>query len=232
MPESPPPRSDTAPGTGHLPFPTYSRAEHLADAVVHLTGIPAAIIASVWLLVRAAQGASAQVVGSLAVYVVGLLGMLGASAAYNMTRPGRVKAVLRRLDHAMIFVMIAGSYTPFALNTLDPALGGILAVLVWGGTIFGVVLKLAFPNRLPRVGMALYLGLGWVMLVAVDELASRLSDAAFLLLVIGGVVYTAGAAVHAARRLPFHNAAWHVLVVVGAGCHFAAVVLEFVPSTA
>lgn len=208
-------------------FPTYTRAERLADAIVHGIGVPAGVIAAVWLLVVAAGHGDAPVIASLAVYAAGLIGMLTASALYNLTPPGRTKAILRRIDHAMIFVMIAGSYTPFVVNALGAGFGITLAVVVWIGALTGVVLKVAFPHVNDRLSLALYLGLGWTIVVAVEPLAGAVSATTLWLLVIGGLLYTGGTLLHVWERLPFNNAGWHVAVLGGAGCHFAAVLLEF-----
>lgn len=218
----------TTPSPYHALFPRYTRAERLADAVVHCVGVPLGILASARLLwVAAAHHADAPVLASLAVYAAGLIGMLTASALYNMTPPGRLKAVFRRIDHAMIFVMIAGTYTPFVINALDASLGMSLAVVVWIGAITGAVLKIGFPNMSERLSLALYLGLGWVMVIAIEPLASSVSPTSFWLLVAGGLLYTGGTVLHVWDRLPFNNAGWHVAVLAAAACHFAAVILEF-----
>lgn len=208
-------------------FPTYTRAERLADAIVHCIGVPAGVIAAVWLLVVAAGNGEAPVIASLAVYAAGLIGMLTASALYNMTPPGRAKAIFQRIDHAMIFVMIAGSYTPFVVNALDAGFGLTLAAVVWIGAVTGVVLKVVFPRVNDRLSLALYLGLGWTIVVALEPLSGAVSATTLWLLVIGGLLYTGGTLLHVWDRLPFNNAGWHVAVLGGAACHFAAVLLEF-----
>lgn len=221
--------------TADLTFPVYTGAELAADRAVHLIGLPAAIAATAWLVVRAATapaGIDAARVAALLVYGLGLVGMLSASAAYNLARPGRTKALLRRLDHAMIFVMIAGTYTPFALlGALGPRLGVALCSAVWALAAVGAGLKLACPCRVERASLALYLGLGWLVLVVVRPLAAALPDGALALLLAGGVSYSLGAFIHVwggggvgrRRRVPFHNAVWHVMVLAAAGLHLAAV---------
>lgn len=169
---------------------------------------------------------------SLAVYSVGLVGMLTASALYNLWRPGRVKEILQRCDHAMIYVMIGGSYTPFVVNVLDGGLGMVLAGIVWTGVTAGIVLKVGFPRRLERLGLVLYLALGWCIVVAIEPLAGALTPTGLTLLIVGGVLYTIGTGLHLMERLPFHNVGWHVLVLAAASCHFAAVVVEVMPGTA
>lgn len=211
---------------GSFKFPVYSVAERIADASIHVVGLILAVIGVTWLLVVAwhSHGVGAP---SLTTYGIGLLGMLGASAAYNLCPAGRVKEGLRRLDHGMIFVMIAGSYTPFALNALAEHGGPWLLGVVWGVALAGVGLKLAQPRRWERVGLALYLGLGWTVLMFIGPLIRELSVTALLLLLIGGGLYTLGTAFHMANRLRFHNAIWHGFVIAAAACHFAAISMEF-----
>lgn len=222
------PRDDatTVPNSWHDLFPRYTRAEVAADAVVHALGVSAGLVASIWLLMGAVGHASGAELASLAVYAIGLVGMLGASAAYNLSPPGRAKALLQRLDHSMIYVMIGGSYTPFVISVLGGGLGMALAAVVWTGVVAGVVLKVGFPRRWERAGLALYLGLGWCIVVAIEPLATTLTPTGLTLLVVGGLLYTIGTGLHLAERLPFHNAGWHVMVLAAAACHFAAVVTE------
>lgn len=209
-------------------FPVYTAGERAADTVVHAIGVIAGLIGASWLLMVTAGRVSAAEMLSLAAYGAGLIGMLTASAAYHLTPPGRRKERLRRLDHAMIFVMIAGSYTPFVVNRLDGGLGTALCAAVWGVAAFGVWLKLCFPFRFERLGFALYLGLGWAVLSVAEPLWRSLAPSTLLLLAVGGIVYTVGAVIHTFDRLPYHVAVWHTFVVVAAACHFAAVAGEFV----
>jgi hemolysin III len=127
-------------------FPSYSAAERLADRIVHLCGFTGATVAIAWLWGRIGPEATSKQIGAVSVYSFGLVGMISASGLYNFARPGSLKAVLRCLDHAMIFVMIAGSYTPFALNALSPEIGFPLCAVVWGLAGIGIALKLVCPN--------------------------------------------------------------------------------------
>jgi hemolysin III len=213
-------------------FPTYTTAERAVDGVVHVVGVPAGVIAASWLVAGAIHTEGARLIVTLLIYAIGLVGMLSASAAYNLARPGRVKAVLQRTDHAMIFVMIAGSYTAFALNALDAPDGMILCVVVWVVAAAGIALKLlAEPHRFERVSLALYLGMGWLVVGMLRSFIERLPHESLMLLVGGGLVYSVGAVIHAIGRVPFHNAAWHVLVLVGAGLHLAALHTAFLPAS-
>jgi hemolysin III len=203
-------------------FPSYTRREHLADACVHAAGVVFSIAATVFLLVAALRTLPAADIAGLIVYCIGLIGMFGASAAYNLVSHGNLKEALRRLDHSAIFVMIAGSYTPFAIVVGGNA-GGFLLVAVWAIAVIGVAIKLRFPRRFDKLGVLLYLAQGWLVVVAIGPVAEMLPSQALWLLVIGGIVYTAGVPFHLMERLRFHNAIWHLFVLGGAACQFVAI---------
>ncbi len=194
---------------------------------MHLFGLPAGVVAAAWLILTVGLPATAKVNATLLVYSAGLVGMLGASAAYHLTRPGQVKERLRRLDHAMIFVMIAGTYTPFALNVLPGRQGIPLCAAAWAVAAAGIALKLLFPRRLERLSLVVYLGMGWMVLSVLPSLIARASPDALLLLVLGGVTYSVGSVIHSLRRVRFQNAIWHMLVLLGAGLHLAALSRQF-----
>jgi hemolysin III len=211
-------------------FPNYTAAESAADRIIHLVGLAAAAAAIGWLLVHIVHRATINQLVADLIYCLGLVGMLAASAIYNLVGPSRLKAMLRRVDHAMIFVMIAGSYTPFTMGVLRPQLGVPLCVLVWGLAASGIALSLLCPYRDERVSLGLYLGMGWLVLSILRPLVAVLPGGVLLLLLVGGLIYSLGAFVHARARLPFHNALWHAMVVVAAALHFAAVAqLSFGP---
>ncbi len=227
-----PPRPLTSRQAGHprpLPnFPVYTMAEQRADLVVHVVGLAGAAILVPWLLIHLGPDATRRQIGSVAVYLAGLLGMLSASAAYNLARPGRRKALLRRLDRSMIYVMIAGSYTPFALDALAPSTGFTLCLLVWIVAGLGIALELTPGSRLHyNLGVALYLAMGWIVVLFVRPIVAALPIGTVVLLAAGGVVYTAGSILHARGRLLFHNAIWHALVAVAALLHFVAIATLF-----
>ena len=228
MPDTPPESTPDATADALYEFPVYTAGERAADAIVHALGVIAGLVGAFWLLTVTAGRVSAAEMGSLIAYGAGLVGMLTASAAYHLTLPGRRKERLRRLDHSMIYVMIAGSYTPFTVNRLDGGTGLALCAAVWAVAAFGVGLKLLYPFRFERLSFALYLGLGWAVLSVAEPLWRSLAPSTLLLLAVGGIVYTVGAVIHTMERLPYHVPVWHALVVVAASCHFAAVAQEFV----
>lgn len=180
-------------------------------------------LAAAALLLAGAIGVlPAAIFVGLIVYSIGLVGMFAASAAYNLVSHVGVKEILRRLDHAAIFVMIAGSYTPFALVVGGRA-GHMLLAAVWAIAAVGVAIKLRYPRRFDKLSVLLYLSQGWIVLLALDSITAALSNRALSLLVAGGVVYTVGVAFHLMERLLFHNVIWHIFVLGGAACQFAAI---------
>jgi hemolysin III len=200
-----------------------TRGELIADCCIHVIGVTAGGVAVAVLMAMALPRGSALLTASLMIYGCGLIAMLGCSAAYNIAARSAPKEFLRRLDHAAIFVMIAGTYTPFVLLKIRGAWGMALLVFVWLGAAMGVVVKLLYPRRFERLSTAFYLLLGWSALVAIKPLISALPPPAVTLLGSGGLFYSVGVIFHARKALAYQNAIWHAFVLAGAGCHYAAV---------
>ena len=210
-----------------LRFPDYTPAERRLDYAVHTVGVSLATAAGAWLLAGVSHLGGTLLTLTMIVYVVGLVGVLSVSAAYHFARPGRRKEMLRCADRSMIFVMIAGTYTPFALNALPAATGAVLCGAIWALAAVGVVLTLAVPRRFERLSLALYLVMGWAVVTVLPSLIARLPGAAVWLLFAGGLAYTVGTLVYTRHRLRFHTVIWHLLVLLGAGLHVGAVKLAF-----
>lgn len=211
-----------------LQFPIYTRAERIADLCVHITGLVAAPLALIALLVTAALLAEMHVIVGASVYSAGLLAMLICSTLYSFARPGPAKEILRRFDHAAIFLMIAGTYTPFALSEIGGTWGWALLALVWSVAAVGIIVKFVWPRRLEGVTIILYLLLGWSVVIVLEPLVAAMSSTAIVLLVLGGVLYSAGVILHLWRTLPYHNAGWHAFVLAAAGCHYVAILHDVV----
>jgi hemolysin III len=202
----------------------YSHHENVVDAVIHVLGMLFAVNAAAWLLLHV--GVSAAV--SVTVYCLGLLGMIFASAIYNLVpETARPKQLLRRIDHSAIFIMIAATYTPFAANRLGAPFGTIVLAAIWVCASLGVALKVIFPRRFEMATLALYLGMGWMIVAVLKPLAASVASADFWLLIGGGFVYSAGVIFYVTERIPFHKAIWHGFVLVAAVLHFASIALEF-----
>lgn len=201
----------------------YTAAERVTDGVVHALGATMSLVA-VALLIAATRSASDPVAPiATAVYGFGLVSMFWISAAYHLIGNPAWKERMRRFDHAAIFVMIAGTYTPFTLIALPGAAGELLFWMVWLVAIGGVTLKLTKPRRYERSAIIAYLAYGWVGCLAFGRLISTLPPSTLALLVVGGLLYTAGVAFHLCSWLRFQNAIWHLFVLAAASCHFAAV---------
>jgi len=135
--------------------------------------------------------------------------------------------MLRRFDHAAIFIMIAATYTPFAANRLGGTTGTALLAAIWLCATAGVLMKFVFPRQFEKVSIALYLAMGWMVVAVIEPLAASVTTVDLWLLVAGGLVYSAGVAFHVIERIPFHKAIWHALVLVAAVLHFIAIAAEF-----
>lgn len=200
-----------------------SPAEVRADLFVHVTGLILAPAGVGWMLVTFLPTGTDLQRACAIVYGVGLAATLCASAAYNLAGVGPLKARLRRLDHAAIFVMIAGTYTPFSLIALPPAAGVPLCAIVWALAAIGGVLKLRDSHCRERSFLALYLVMGWALLPLLPSFVASLQFDVLALLLIGGAIYSLGALIHARGIWRFHNAIWHAMVLTAASLHFVAV---------
>jgi len=201
--------------------------EFLADGVVHALGLALGSGGALALVILAVVEGSE--VAPISIYAAGLVGMLGCSAAYHLLRTYRRRALLRRFDHAAIFAMIAGSYTPFTTLGLDGAWSVTLTIVVWSVAALGIAIKLWQPHRVETISVVLYLALGWMGIVALDPLLHALPTATLVLIGSGGILYSAGVVFHLWRALPYHNAIWHGFVLVAALLHYFAVLTVIPP---
>ncbi len=209
-----------------MQFPQYSRSERIADGIVHVAGIAGGLVACTLLAAMAVTRFEPTYAAGLGIYAFGLVAMFVCSALYNMTSDGWGKSVFRRLDHAAIFFMIAGTYTPFALIAIGGRVGTGLLIFVWLVASLGIALKLVWPTRWEKLSIATYLMLGWTIVVALDPLVAAISVSGLILLVAGGVIYSLGVIFHKWTSLPYQNAIWHVFVLTAASCHFFAVLTD------
>src|SRR6201999_1215699 len=160
---------------------------------------------------------------AVSIYVAGLLSMLVLSATYNLWPVSPTKWVLRRFDHSAIYVLIAATYTPFILELKNSVFSIALLVGVWCVAIFGIVLKLGWPGRFDRLATGLYLVLGWSGIMLYNSGIGSLPTLALWLVLAGGALYSLGVIFHSWRRLRFQNVIWHCFVLLGAACHYTAV---------
>lgn len=202
-------------------YPT--KAERLADLWVHVVGLAAALIGGGVLFVASLQAGGMRQATAIALYALCLVAMLVCSSAYNLTRPSRLRPLLLRLDQSAIFLLIAGSYTPFTSQRLEGAWAIGMTSLVWAMALGGVAAKLLFPRLPEKFWVGAYIAFSWVALIALKPLLDNVSLAAMLLLLAGGLVYMAGVPLFLHNRLPFRRAIWHGFVVAAAAIQQAAV---------
>ncbi|QDY99982.1 hemolysin III family protein [Nitratireductor mangrovi] len=199
----------------------HSRAELWADGIVHAVGIVLAIAAGATLLALSAFRTGPAEYVAVIFYVASLLTVFSVSCAYNLWPVSRFKWVLRRFDHAAIYLLIAGTYTPF-LAQLEPASATTMLAVVWSAALFGIAIKLFLPGRFDRLAVAFYLAIGWSGVVIAGDIGKVLPDSTIWLIVAGGMVYSLGVLFFAWQKLRFQSAVWHGFVVSGAGLHLAA----------
>ena len=210
----------------HYPTP----AAKCADLVVHVVGLTLALIGGVVLLALAIDEQSISKVVGVAIYAAGLLAMLAFSTAYNFAKPQH-RPMLRRLDHAGIFLMIAGSYTPFTTHNLSGGWAWGMTAAVWSIAALGALGKLFLKHVDRKFWVGVYLALGWLVVVAMKPMIDGITWVALLLLGVGGLLYTTGVVFYVNKRLKFSRAIWHGHVVAAAGAHWAAVLLGVVLAT-
>ncbi|KIZ40895.1 MULTISPECIES: hemolysin III family protein [Rhodopseudomonas] len=201
----------------------YDRAELIADGVVHGLGVVCGLIAATTLVVLTGVFASTPEIVSVSVYVAGLMAMLSVSAAYNLWPVSPRKWLLRRFDHSAIYILIAATYTPIISQIKDHMFAAALLSGVWGVAVIGILIKLFLPGRFDKLSIGLYLAMGWSGLIAYESVKESLPNLALIFIAIGGALYTFGVIFHAWRRLRFQNAIWHSFVLLGAACHYTAV---------
>lgn len=205
-----------------------TRGELVADGVVHVIGIVLGVIGAAVLIVLAALKHTYVEIIAVSIYAAGMILMFSCSALYNIARKSRYREYFRRLDHSGIFLMIAGTYTPFTTLMLEGTWAITLTALVWAVAAIGILIKLAWPRRLEGFTTGLYIALGWVGIVALEPLFMSLGVAALVLLGVGGLLYTVGVVFHLWQRLPYQNAIWHGFVVAAAGTHYGAVITSLI----
>ncbi|MEP3438162.1 MAG: hemolysin III family protein [Hoeflea sp.] len=202
-------------------YPDYTRSERVADGSMHAIGVIGSVFGATVLLMWSAPVASAWEIAATAIYAITLIATFTASAFYHMTPWESIRPVLRRIDHAAIYLKIAGTYTPLVVMVGSGLAYGVLGV-VWGLAIVGMTLKLVFWSTPGRFGPALYLVMGWMSIILIW---SSWSELPIGYIAAGGLLYTVGVAFYAAKKLKFSNAIWHGFVIAASACFFVAISL-------
>ncbi|MCQ1058815.1 PAQR family membrane homeostasis protein TrhA [Photobacterium sp. DNB23_23_1] len=202
----------------------YSVTEEVANSISHGLGMVFGIIGLVLLLIQAVSaGADALSITSLSIYGASMILLYLASTLYHAIPSERAKRALKTFDHCAIYLLIAGTYTPFLLISLRTPLAITLMAVIWGIALVGIMLKIAFVYRFKRLSLATYLTMGWLSLIAVYPLAMSLATGGLVLLAAGGIVYSVGVVFYVNKRIPYNHAIWHLFVLGGTVCHFLAI---------
>lgn len=207
----------------------YSPKEELFNIITHAAGLILSVAGLVLLVVRGLEFNSKKIVLSFVIFGISLILLYAASTLYHSTRDLRKRYFLKIFDHVAIFILIAGTYTPFAMVTLQGTTGWIILGVVWGIALMGTVLKLFFTGRFKILSTLLYVGMGWVIIFAIEPLMENLSVAGLWWLLGGGLSYTLGAVLYSISRIPYNHAIFHLFVLLGSYCHFIAIYNHVVP---
>mgnify|MGYP006293101353 FL=1 len=207
----------------------YSTSEEIANSITHGIGIVLAVAGLGVLTAFAGRLGSARHVVGCSIYAATMILLFTASTLYHAIPLPRAKSVLRVLDHSAIYLLIAGTYTPFTLVNLRGPWGWTLFGVVWGMALIGILLEVLPGGRRTGISLALYMIMGWCVIAAGRPLLATVAPGGLLLLILGGVTYTAGIGFYAWHRLPYHHALWHVFVLVGSVLHFLAILFYVIP---
>ena len=209
--------------------PRYSIGEEIANSVTHGVGVVLSIGGLAVLTAFSSVLGNAWHIVSSSIFGATLILLYASSTLYHSIQFPRVKRILQVIDHSAIFLLIAGTYTPFTLVTLRGAWGWTLFGVVWGLAVTGIIFQVTRLRKWPLISLALYVGMGWVVIVATKPLLAAIDPRGLLLLLIGGLSYTAGIVFYVWRRLPYHHAIWHIFVLVGSAFHFFAILFYVIP---
>ncbi|MBN3494362.1 PAQR family membrane homeostasis protein TrhA [Vibrio neptunius] len=208
----------------------YSVKEEIANTLTHGIGMVLGIVGLVLLLIKAVDhNADALTITSMSIYGGSMIVLFLASTLYHAIPYQKAKRALKTFDHCAIYLLIAGSYTPFLLVSLRTPLAIGLMIVIWSIALVGIIMKLAFVYRFKKLSLVTYLLMGWLSLVVIYQLALNLDVGGLTLLAVGGVIYSLGVIFYVAKRIPFNHAIWHGFVLAGCACHFLAIYLYVEP---
>ncbi len=204
--------------------------EEIANSITHAIGAVLSIVALVLLVVLSARQGDAWKIVSFSIYGASLILLYAASTFYHSFQSTRLKHFFHILDHSFIYLLIAGTYTPFTLISLRGAWGWSLFGVIWGLAIAGIFVKMFFTGRYNTLSVIFYVLMGWVVMVAIKPMLENVPAAGLILLLSGGVLYTLGVVFYRWKSLPFSHAVWHVFVLGGSACHFFAIYTSVMPA--
>ena len=201
----------------------YSKKEERLNIITHAFGLLLSVIGLPFLILKSLSFAGFWKPASLVIYGLSLIVLYAASTFYHAAKNPRLRRKLNIFDHAAIYVLIAGTYTPFTIIVLEGSLGWIIFGLTWTFALTGIILKLFYTGRFDKLSTALYLLMGWQIMFVINPLMERFSTEGLQLLFAGGVFYTIGAVLYSIKKLPYNHAIFHVFVLLGSVCHFFSV---------
>ena len=207
----------------------YSPIEEKINVISHFIGFIFSIAAFTLLVIRAALYGDVWHIVSFTIFGLSLTILYAASTIYHLAESPTLRLRLRIIDHASIYILIAGTYTPFALITLDSPTGWVIFGTTWGMATVGIILKLFFTGRFKLASTLMYLFMGWVIIFAIEPLTRNLSADGLFWLVAGGISYTTGAILYAIKKIKFNHAIFHLFVLAGSSCHFVSVYFYVLP---
>ncbi len=207
----------------------YSSIEERMNILSHAIGFILSIVALVLLVVRASLYGNAWHIVSFSIFGSSLILLYAASTLYHVAKEPVLRRRLQVLDHAMIYVLIAGTYTPFTLVTLNGVSGWVLFGFSWGLALTGIILKLFFTGKYDLLSTLMYVFMGWIIIFAINPLIHRLPAEGLFWLVAGGLAYTLGAILYSIKKISFNHAIFHLFVLLGSCCHFIAVYFYVLP---
>ncbi|WP_313071322.1 PAQR family membrane homeostasis protein TrhA [Atlantibacter hermannii] len=204
----------------------YSLAEEIANSISHGVGLVFGIVGLVLLLIQAGDAnANVMAITSYSLYGGSMILLFLASTLYHAIPHANAKRWLKKFDHCAIYLLIAGTYTPFLLVGLDSPLARTLMIVIWGLALLGILFKLTIAHRFKVLSLVTYLAMGWLSLIVIYELTEKLALGGVTLLAAGGIVYSLGVIFYVCKRIPYNHAIWHGFVLGGSVCHFLAIYL-------
>ena len=208
----------------------YSALEEKTNIISHAVGLVLSIVALVLMVVRASEYGNAWHIVSVSIFGASLISLYAASAFYHSAKDLKTRSRLRIIDHATIYVLIAGTYTPFTLVTLNGTVGWMIFAISWTMAFSGVILKLFFTGKYNVLSTLMYVFMGWIIIFAIKPLINSLSSEGLFWLVAGGIAYTTGAVIYSIKKIKFNHAIFHMFVLLGSLCHFISVYFYVLPS--
>ena len=207
----------------------FSRGEEIAHAVTHGVGVLGSIAGLVLLILRAAQEGGARLIVAVTIFGTSMVILYLASTLYHALTHARAKRIFQLMDYSAIYLLIAGTYTPFTLSVLHGAFGWTLFGVTWGLALVGILYEVVLKRPSNLLSLLFYLVMGWLMVIAIKPLMAAIPTNGMLLIAAGGLAYTGGAVFYAWRAFPYHHAVWHLFVLIGTGCQFLCVLNYVIP---